>query len=110
VVGFQEAGWYNTGTRKGVNFMGAVTIELPAELLALLGSEEEAKRGAKVALVLDLVRRGKVSRAKAAELLQMPLGDLPELLAQYQIPWFDYPPEDLSRDLENLRQREGTRG
>ncbi len=53
--------------------MGAVTIDLPAELLALLGSEEEAKRGAKVALILDLVRRGKLSRAKAAELLQMPL-------------------------------------
>ena len=62
--------------------MGAVTIDLPAELLALLGSEEEAKRGAKVALILDLVRRGKLSRAKAAELMQMPLWGLPELLAQ----------------------------
>ena len=90
--------------------MGAVTIDLPAELLALLGSEEEARRGAKVALVLDLVRRGKLSRAKAAELLQMSLWDLPELLAQYRIPWFDYPPEDLQRDLETLRQHEGTRG
>ena len=109
-VGFQRAGWYNNPTRKGVNSMGAVTIELPAELLALLGSEEEARRGAKVALVLDLVRRGKLSRAKAAELLQMPLADLPDLLAQYRIPWFDYPPEDLRRDLETLRQREGTRG
>ncbi len=92
--------------------MGAVTIDLPAELLALLGSEEEVKRGAKVALILDLVRRGKLSRAKAAELLQMPmpLWDLPELLAQYRIPWFDYPPEDLQRDLETLRQQEGASG
>ena len=90
--------------------MGAVTIDLPAELLALLGSEEEAKRGAKVALILDLVRRGKLSRAKAAELLQMPLWGLPGLLAQYRIPWFDYPPEDLQRDLETLRQKEGTSG
>ena len=81
-----------------------------AELLALLGSEEEAKRGAKVALVLDLVRRGKLSRAKAAELLQMPLWDLPDLLAQYRIPWFDHPPQDLQRDLETLRQQEGTSG
>jgi predicted HTH domain antitoxin len=90
--------------------MGAVTIEFPAELLALLGSEEEVKRGAKVALTLDLVRRGKLSRAKAAELLQMPLWDLPKLLAQYRIPWFDYPPEDLQRDLETLRQQEGPSG
>ena len=90
--------------------MGAVTIDLLAELLALQGSEDEAKRGAKVALILDLVRRGKLSRAKAAELLQMPLWGLPELLAQYRIPWFDYPPEDLQRDLETLRQKEGTSG
>jgi predicted HTH domain antitoxin len=90
--------------------MGAVTIDLPGELLALLGSEEEAKRGAKVALILDLVRRGTLSRAKAAELLQMPLWDLPELLAQYRIPWFDYPPEDVRQDLDTLRQREGTSG
>ena len=74
------------------------------------GSEEEAKRGAKVALILDLVRRGKLSRAKAAEPLQMPLWDLSGLLAQYRIPWFDYPPEDLRRDLETLSQQEGTSG
>jgi predicted HTH domain antitoxin len=88
--------------------MGAVRIDLPAELLELLGSEEEAKRGAKVALILDLVRRGKLSRAKAAELLDIRLWDLPALLAQYRIPWFDYSPEDLRKDLEALRQREGT--
>ena len=83
--------------------MKAVTIELPPELLELLGSEEEAKREAKVALVLDLVRRGKVSRAKAAELLGLSLRDLPGLLAQYRIPWFDYSPEDLQQDLDRLR-------
>ena len=52
--------------------MKTLTIELPPELLKLLGSEEEAKREAKVALVLDLVRRGKVSRTKAAELPSVP--------------------------------------
>ena len=88
--------------------MTALTIDLPAELLELLGSEEEAKRGAKVALVLDLVRRGKLSRAKAAELMGMPLSDLPALLAQYRIPWFDCSPEELDRDLDSLRQQEGT--
>lgn len=83
--------------------MKTLTIELPPELLKLLGSEEEAKREAKVALVLDLVRRGKVSRMKAAELLGLSLADLPALLAQYRIPWFDYSPEDLQRDLNRLR-------
>ena len=88
--------------------MKAVTIDIPAEFLELLGSEEEAKRGAKVALILDLVRRGKISRARAAELLDIPLWDLPTLLAQYRIPWFDYSPEDLRRDLETMRKRQGT--
>jgi predicted HTH domain antitoxin len=88
--------------------MKAVAIELPPELLQLLGTEEEAKREAKTALILDLVRRGKVSRAKAAELLNISLWDLPALLAQYRIPWFDYSPEDLQKDLQALRSKEGT--
>jgi len=85
--------------------MKAVTIELPQELLDLLGSEEEAKREVKLALVLDLVRRGRLSRAKAAELLTIPLQELPTVLAQYRIPWFDYSPEDLERDLQTLRSK-----
>lgn len=87
--------------------MKAVTIELSPELLQLLGTEEEAKREAKTALILDLVRRGKISRAKAAELLEMSLWDLPALLSRYRIPWFDYSPEDLERDLQDLRSKEG---
>jgi predicted HTH domain antitoxin len=80
-----------------------VTVELPGELLKLLGSEEEAQREAKIAVVLDLVRRGLISRAKAAELLGLALWDLPGLLAAYRIPWFDYSPEEVERDLETLR-------
>ncbi|MBI2203437.1 MAG: UPF0175 family protein [Candidatus Rokubacteria bacterium] len=83
--------------------MKGFTVELPPELVELLGSEEEAKRDAKVAVVLDLVRRGRVSRARAAELLSLSLWDLPALLAEYRMPWFDYSPEDLARDVEALR-------
>lgn len=82
-----------------------VTIEIPTELARLLGSEEEAKRETKTALVLDLVRRGKISRAKAAELLQLSLSDLPDLLAQYRIPWFDYSADELDRDLQSLQSK-----
>lgn len=82
-----------------------VTIEIPAELARLLGSEEEAKREAKIALVLDLVRKGKISRAKAAELLQLSLWELPSLLARYRIPWFDYSKEELESDLQSLRSK-----
>lgn len=83
--------------------MKTVTIEVPPELARLLGSEDEVKREGKVALVLDLVRLGRISRAKAAELLEMPLSDLPALLARYRIPWFDYSVEEMERDLRSLR-------
>lgn len=73
-----------------------------AEFLELLGSEEDVGRVAKTAVVMDLVRRGRISRAQAAELLGLALWDLPGLLAQYRIPWFDYSPDDLERDLEAL--------
>ena len=86
--------------------MKGFTVELPGELLEILGSEDEARRDAKVAVVLDLVRRGLISRAKAAELLDLTLWDLPELLAQYRIPWFDYTPDDLEHDLAALREAE----
>jgi predicted HTH domain antitoxin len=55
---------------------------------------------------LDCVRQGKLSRVKAAELLGLPLRDLPGLLAQYRIPWFDYSADDLQRDLQALRNKD----
>ena len=83
--------------------MKNLTVELPPELVELLGSEEQARRDAKIAVVLDLVRRGRVSRARAAELLGLTLWDLPALLAEYRMPRLDYSPEDLERDVRTLR-------
>lgn len=79
-----------------------LTIDLPDELLQVLGGEDDARREAKTALILDLVRRGKISRARAAEFLKISLWDLPKLLSQYQIPWFDYSAETLREDLKTM--------
>jgi len=62
------------------------------------------------AFVFDLVRRGKVSKGKAAELLGISWWDLPDLIAQYQIPWFSYSQAELERDLETLREFKGDEG
>ena len=83
--------------------MKTIEIAIPEELIELLGSEEEAEKQAKEAFTLDLVRRGKISKGKAAELLGKSLWDLPEFLAEYQIPWFNYSKEDLEKDLETLK-------
>jgi predicted HTH domain antitoxin len=85
--------------------MKSLVLELPQEVLDLLGSEEEARREAKMALVLDLVRRRRVSRAKAAEVLGLPLADFPKLIAEYEIPWFDYSADELESDLQALRSK-----
>jgi len=88
--------------------MRIIKISLPDEIINLLGSEEETIKEAKEALVLDLVRRGKVSKAKAAELIGISLWDLPAFLNDYQIPWFDYTEEDLQKDLDTLKEVEGS--
>lgn len=86
--------------------MGKITLDISSELIKLFSSKKEAKTEAKQAMVFDLVRRGKISKGKAAELLGINLWDLPELLAQYDIPWFDYSPDDLKHDLEMLEKIE----
>jgi len=87
-----------------------ITIEIPDELIKLLGSEEEIGKEAKQALVMNLVRRGEISRGKAAELLGVSVWDMPELFLKYEIPWFNYSPEQLEQDLAILRDIETKTG
>ncbi len=87
-----------------------ITMEISDELMELLGSEEEVGREAKQALVMDLVRRGKLSRSKGAELLGINLWDLPNLLSSYEIPWFDYSKEQIEADMAALRKLENRAG
>jgi predicted HTH domain antitoxin len=91
--------------------MKIIEIPVPDEIINLLGSEDAVRKEAREAFAFDLVRRGKISKGKAAELLGISLWDLPELIAQYQIPWFSYSPEELEKDLETLskfRRGEGS--
>lgn len=85
--------------------MKTLSVQIPDEIMKLLGSEERVQAEAREALVLNLVRRGLISRAKAAELLGISLWDLPQLLADYEIPWFHYRREDVEADLEVLRKQ-----
>jgi predicted HTH domain antitoxin len=57
-----------------------------------------------VAKVEKLVRRGKITKGKASELLGISLWELPDLIARYRIPWFTYRPEELEKDLEILHK------
>lgn len=90
--------------------MKRITIEVPKELISLVGSDEEAQKEAKEALVFNLVRRGKISKGKAAELLGVVLWELPTLLAKYQIPWFTYGLKEVEEDVQRLQEVEGRGG
>ena len=90
--------------------MKSIEILVPEEIVNLLGSEDAVRQEAREAFIFDLVRRGKVSKGKAAELLGISLWDLPDLIAQYQMPWFNYSQEELERDLETLRELNGDEG
>jgi predicted HTH domain antitoxin len=90
--------------------MKIIEILVPEEIVNLLGSEDAVKKEAREAFVLDLVRRGKVSKGKAAELLGISLWELPDLIAQYQMPWFSYSQEELIRDIGTLREIKGDEG
>jgi predicted HTH domain antitoxin len=87
--------------------MKSIEILVPEEIVNLLGSEEAVRQEAREAFIFDLVRRGKVSKGRAAELLGISLWALPDLIAQYQMPWFSYSQEELERDLVTLRELEG---
>lgn len=62
-----------------------VTIELPEELAAELGSPEELSARARQALVLDLLRQGEISQGRAARLLGITRWDLLALMARHEI-------------------------
>ncbi len=83
--------------------MKTIKFDVPDEIVKLTGSVDAAQKEAKEALVLDLVRRGKISRGKAAELLGLNLWELPGLLAQYRLPWFEYTDQELDIDLKKLQ-------
>jgi predicted HTH domain antitoxin len=83
--------------------MKTIRFDVPDEVVKLAGSVDAAQKEAKEALVLDLVRRGKISKGKAAELLGLNLWELPNLLAQYRLPWFEYAERELDADLKRLQ-------
>ena len=82
----------------------ALTLELPEELVALLGSPEAAAAKAREALVLALLREGQISQGKAARLLGLTRWDVLDLMVQHQIPSGPATPEELRQEVEDARR------
>ncbi|MEK7289258.1 MAG: UPF0175 family protein [Planctomycetota bacterium] len=54
----------------------------------------------KEAVVLELLRKGKISQGKASELLEVDRHDLFDLMAKHDISTANFPPEEFLRQLE----------
>jgi len=63
-----------------------MSVEVPEELVALIGSPEAAAAEARAALVLELLRQERIGESKAAELLNLSRSDLLELLDDHGVP------------------------
>jgi len=72
--------------------MTTVAIPLPDSV-----SENEAR----LLLAIKLFETGRVSSGQAAELAGVSKRTFTELLGRQQIPIFNYPPDEVARDLAN---------
>ncbi|MBA2278155.1 MAG: UPF0175 family protein [Chloroflexia bacterium] len=82
----------------------SVTVELPEELVALLGSSEAAATRARAALVLDLLRDGLLSQGQAAALLGVTRWDILDLMARHGVASGPETVEETRRDIESSRR------
>lgn len=80
-----------------------IELELPEDLVALLGSPEAAASKAKEALVLELLREARVSQGQAAQLLGLTRWDVLDLMARHQIPSGPETAEEMRQEIENVR-------
>ncbi len=82
--------------------MATLPMELPEELVALLGSPENAVAKAKEALILELLREARISQGKAARLLGMSRWEILDLMAQHRIPSGPETAEEMRQEVEDL--------
>jgi hypothetical protein len=90
-----------------------LTLEVPEELVALLGSPEAAAAKAKESLVLGLLREARISQGQAANLLGITRWDILDLMAQHDILSGPVTAEEVRREmavLERLLPDESPRG
>lgn len=81
-----------------------IELELPEDLVTILGSPEAAASKAKEALVLELLREARVSQGQAAQLLGLTRWDIVDLMARHQIPSGPETADEMRQEIESLRR------
>jgi hypothetical protein len=81
-----------------------ISLELPEELIASLGTVDEIAGRARKALVLDLLRDAQITQGEAALLLSVTRYDILDLMARYCIPSGPLTAEEAQQDVETARR------
>lgn len=84
--------------------MRSLTVELPQELVELLGSPEAAAAKARETLVIALLREGRLSHGQAAEVLGLSRWDLHDLTAAQGVPSGPKTAEEMRSEIEQARR------
>lgn len=89
--------------------MKTLTVTYPNDFeLAVSTTAEEFEAQVRLMAALKMFELGKLSSGKAAELAGMSRVEFFEMCSRYRVSIFNYPPEDLERelqaDLEILRE------
>ena len=79
--------------------MRTVSIELPEDVVKLFG-EKELEASLKKWTLLELVRTGKLSSGKAAEILGVTRWEFMELMSSHDVPIANFPEEELERQMK----------
>ena len=80
-----------------------LTLEVPEELITLLGSPEAAAAKAKETLVLGLLREARITQGQAGDMLGITRWDVLDLMAKHDIPSGPDTAEEMDEEIDNLR-------
>ena len=79
------------------------TIQVPQILVNAWGRQESAQQKIVEAAVLELVREGKMSSGKAAEVLGVTRWDFLDLMSERNVPHVNFSPQELAQQLRDTR-------
>lgn len=89
--------------RKATMATQTLAIEVPDELLVLLGSADAAAAKAQEALVMALLRESFISQGQAARLLGLTRWDVLDLMARYAVPSGPETAEEMRAEIDAAR-------
>jgi predicted HTH domain antitoxin len=76
-----------------------LVLEFPPEVLEEDLQDRDVQMKAREGAVMELLRKGKLSQGRAAELLEISRNDLFELMSKYDVPVMDMSQDELKKEL-----------